>query len=257
MSTLTPNFGLTQWIGGPPGVGDPISRAELNANFLAIDTLAHAVVCTSATRPGSPYAGQVIYETDTRLSYIRNTANTAWLLIGGIPSVSSTATVLSPYTGQIVFVTTGNTFMRYTGSAWTTQSMFTHSGTATVSTQETTSSTSYVNLATTGPSVTLTSVGTTAMIMFGCQNFGPNGAPNPIMSRCMSVAVSGATTVAASNAFAQIDTDANGNAQLGTRGNGWVQLTITPGTNTFTAQYRISGTGPGTFGDRRIWVYAP
>lgn len=255
MSTLTPNFGLTQWIGGPPGVGDPISRAELNANFLAIDTLAHAVVCTSATRPGSPYAGQVIYETDTRLAYIRNTANTAWLLIGGIPSVSSTATVLSPYTGQVVFVTTGNTFMRYTGSAWTTQSMFTHSGTATVSTQESTTSTSYVDLATSGPSVTLTSVGTTALVMFGCMNFGSTTA---ILSRAMSVSVSGATTVAASNAFAQIDTDANGNGQLGTRGNGWVQLTITPGTNTFKAQYRVGPAGTScTFGDRRIWVYAP
>lgn len=36
-----------------------------------------------------------------------------------IPIVSSTSDITSPFTGQLVFNTTGNTLHRYTGSTWT------------------------------------------------------------------------------------------------------------------------------------------
>ena len=45
-------------------------------------------VCTSTTRPTTPYAGQVIYETDTDNMYVRN--GTAWVLLP--PTASPTFT---------------------------------------------------------------------------------------------------------------------------------------------------------------------
>lgn len=254
MPTFTPNFGLPQWIGGPPGVGDPISRAELNQAFLDIDTLARAVPCTSATRPAITFAGLVIYETDTRLAYIRNTTDTSWLLIGGVPSVSSTASVSSPYTGQIVFVTTGNLFMRFTGAIWTPQSTFTHSGSSTISTADTTTSTTYGDLANLGPTVTLTSVGTSALVIFGCKVFRTSGSG--ALDQAMSVEVSGATSVSASDAFAFIQGTSD-NTGFGRRGISFALLTITPGSNTYRAKYKCSAAVSGTFQDRRMWVYAP
>jgi hypothetical protein len=100
--TPTPNFGLHQWAGGPPGVGDAISRDELNENFADIDSLARAVECTSVTRPSSPFPGMLIAETDTGKALVRNNANTAWLVITGITIATNTAAVSSPTAGQIV-----------------------------------------------------------------------------------------------------------------------------------------------------------
>lgn len=252
MSTLTSNFGLTLWAPGPPGVGDPISLTEMNGNFQKIDDNVPPVICTSGTRPSSPFPRQMIYETDTRFLYQRNLANTLWVMIGNIPSVSDTSAITSPYTGQVVFVTTGNVFRRYTGATWTVQSVFTHSLSATVSTGESFTSTSYADLATVGPSVTLTSVGTTALVIFGCKAFTNSAV---VIGKAMSVAVSGATTIAASDAFAWMCT--NDNSGFGDRGLSFVQFTITPGSNTFTAKYRLSGATSSQFADRRMWVYAP
>lgn len=44
-----------------------------------VDTNLGAFVCTSGTRPGSPWQGQQIYETDTRL--LRTWDGTAWMIV--------------------------------------------------------------------------------------------------------------------------------------------------------------------------------
>lgn len=43
----------------------------------------------------------------------------AMLNASSIPVVSSTADITTPFTGQVIFSTTGNVLYRYTGSAWT------------------------------------------------------------------------------------------------------------------------------------------
>lgn len=43
--------------------------------------VSHVTICTSTTRPGSPSAGQVIFESDTKLYYGWN--GTSWSSIGG------------------------------------------------------------------------------------------------------------------------------------------------------------------------------
>ena len=48
-------------------------------------------VCTSSTRPATPYEGQMIYETDTDLSYIYN--GSAWQQIAGGTAVGNSGLV--------------------------------------------------------------------------------------------------------------------------------------------------------------------
>lgn len=49
------------------------------SSFLATSAIAKPGVCTSSTRPASPYEGQVIYETDTDKTLVWN--GTAWVFL--------------------------------------------------------------------------------------------------------------------------------------------------------------------------------
>jgi hypothetical protein len=93
--------------------------------------------------------------------------------------------------------------------------------------------------------VTIPASGKALVILTG-QLFGSTGNS----AAFMSVAVSGATTVAAS--------DAN---SLRVAGNDAVRASatalitgLTPGSNTFTAKYKQVGSGTATFSDRNIVV---
>lgn len=74
---LTPRLGL-QKPDPNPVTGDFVDISVLNANMDKIDAVISATVCTSGTRPGSPYDGQIIRETDTGRVYIRNATAGAW-----------------------------------------------------------------------------------------------------------------------------------------------------------------------------------
>lgn len=118
-----------------------------------------------------------------------------------------------------------------------------------VAASESTASTTYTDLTTPGPTVTVTT-GTRAVVCVGAR-IGPNtaGATN---STKMSWAVSGATTVAAGDAWA------TGWVSLGTSGvvytSRWYLVTgLTAGSNTFTAKYAGSG-GTGTYQYRSLHV---
>lgn len=118
--------------------------------------------------------------------------------------------------------------------------------TAAVSTNQSTTSTSYTDLATSGPAVTVTTgtkalVIVTALIEPGQNNEG-----------YMSYAVSGSTTVSAADSAALFfyrntaDTVASGMSKA-------TSVTLTAGSNTFTAKYRVSG-GTAAFRTRSIFV---
>jgi hypothetical protein len=121
-----------------------------------------------------------------------------------------------------------------------------------VNTTETTSSTTYTDLATFGPSVAITT-GTKAIIIIGAR-IGANTAASGNPSNKMSWAVSGATTRAA------LDDWAAGVVSPGT-GSGpsvytsrWYLATgLTAGSNTFTAKYAVSS-GTATFLGRSLQV---
>jgi len=119
-----------------------------------------------------------------------------------------------------------------------------------VGTSEGTTSTTYTDLATVGPSVTMTT-GTSVLVIFTAGAAKPGGSANTSL---VSVAVSGATTVAA--------TDGNsGSASPPAAGfvfaiPGMVVLTgLTAGSNTFTLKYRLDGGTTVNFFNRRISVF--
>ncbi len=119
--------------------------------------------------------------------------------------------------------------------------------TAYVGTSETTASTSYTDLATAGPEVTL-GTGTKALVILSATL---RNTTTDAFSR-MGYAVSSATTVAATSARAlatQVD-----------EGDSWLQASavylhtsLTAGSNVFTAKYLVSA-GTGAFLDRHITV---
>ena len=117
---------------------------------------------------------------------------------------------------------------------------------ATVVTSETTASTSYVDLATAGPAVTVTS-GALVLVLLSCQL--RNNTVNDFS--LMSYAISSATTQAADDDQAVLATASTADARYGAS-QAWL-VTVNAGSNVFTAKFRVSG-GTGTFERREISV---
>lgn len=118
------------------------------------------------------------------------------------------------------------------------------SDTAIVATSQTTTSTSYTDLATVGPSVTVTT-GPYALVFLYNSNVNSTS-----VSSLMSFEVSGASSMPAA------DNQSIGIAgTAGSReGAGFLLTTLTPGSNIFTCKYRV-GSGTGTYADRRVSVF--
>lgn len=64
---------------GDPELGDFLDVDKLNQNFDKIDAAISTTVCTSATRPATPFQGQVIFETDSSRAFVWSGSN--WLQI--------------------------------------------------------------------------------------------------------------------------------------------------------------------------------
>jgi len=85
MATSTTKLGLTK-----PDFVDVVDVSELNTNADAIDAAVGATIVTSATRPASPWTGQIIYETDTESTFVWT--GSAWIASGGGASVTVSET---------------------------------------------------------------------------------------------------------------------------------------------------------------------
>ena len=137
-----------------------------------------------------------------------------------------------------------------TGLKWAAVAASPASGTNEVTPNESTTSSSYTDLSTPGPAVTLTT-GTKALVIVTCfmQQNSSSGAYG-----FMSFAVSGASSVSAT------DTKAVYNRMVyssddGMRASAVTLLTgLTAGSNTFTAKYKASGAGTPSFNNRSIVV---
>lgn len=116
-------------------------------------------------------------------------------------------------------------------------------GTAAVATQESLTTSAYTDLTTVGPAVTITT-GTQALVVITATLLPVGG-----IEGYMSVAVSGATTIAAADTRALQGTAAlHGASRV-------VPVTgLTAGSNIFTAKYRSSGGSGSGFKDRSITV---
>ena len=157
--------------------------------------------------------------------------------------------ITAPTEGMVAYLTaptvptfTGGALTIYNGSVWVCVS----EQSATVTTFQGTTSATYTDLATVGPSVTLVT-GTAAMITFGASVNTPSG------QNCqMSFAVSGATTLAASDTNSTFAGGVTG-GMAASISRTMVISGLTAGTNTFTAKYN-STSGTANFRNRDITV---
>lgn len=120
-----------------------------------------------------------------------------------------------------------------------------------VATSESTSSGTYVNLTTTGPSITALATGTQALVGVSCRVTSGTTGVRP----SMGFQVSSATTLAANENMAlQAEISAANDFYSLT----YVALVpLNAGSNTFIAKYASLGAGgSATFDFRRIWVIA-
>lgn len=114
-----------------------------------------------------------------------------------------------------------------------------------VGTSENTDSTSFTDLTTVGPSVTV-DTGTSALIFLSVRtsnsvhHFGQ-----------MGVDITGDSTIGPSGFAATLHADADGSSSIAEQV--YLEDGLTEGSNTFTCQYQVSG-GTGTFRTRRITV---
>lgn len=120
---------------------------------------------------------------------------------------------------------------------------------ANVETSQTRTATAYGDLTTVGPAVTL-ATNTEALVFIGSQNQNDTAGQHSITS----YAVSGDTTIAA-NDNKMFDFESSAANQRRGSGRMSKETALTPGSNTFTAKYRVTG-GTGTFLRRRILAAA-
>jgi hypothetical protein len=146
-------------------------------------------------------------------------------------------------TGQVLTVASG-------APSWATPAPIAPANaTATVATYESTTSTTYTNLTTSGPAVTVTT-GTKALVIITSSIYA--NASN--RQAFMSYEVSGASTITASDTTA-LSIYAATVASNELRASSASVPTLTAGSNTFTAKYRISNSSASAiFSDRQIFV---
>jgi hypothetical protein len=147
--------------------------------------------------------------------------------------------ITSPVDGMLCRLTDTDVLQTYNGTAWVTITDVS----AIIATSETGTGTSFTDLATPGPAVTL-ETGTKALVTVSCGL--KNSAANFTL---MAFAVSGATTRAAASTeqLGSVDT----NFMYASRTSYVTGLTA--GSNTFTAKYAVTA-GTGTWIDRNITV---
>lgn len=164
--------------------------------------------------------------------------------LGGlVVCTSSTRPATGLWEGQQIYETDTDKTLLYNGSVWVHQTPLGGH----VATSQTTTSTSYTDLSTSGPAVTV-NTGTSALVTMGCAITSTDASGYTFMS----YAVSGATTSSASDARAlgMIHSYSGFGYRVS---HTYVHTGLTAGANTFTAKYRVS-VGTGTFSDRSISV---
>ena len=118
-----------------------------------------------------------------------------------------------------------------------------------IATTQTTGSTAFTDLATVGPSVTVTT-GSSAILLWSALMSNSTAAANTYVD----YAVSGATSRSPSDASSLRFKSDTGGQEL-RAGQVMYEGGLTPGSNTFKLQYHVNG-GTGSFGDRRLTVIA-
>lgn len=119
MSTLTSRLSLIK-----PATTELYDIGIFNSNADIVDRIGGITICTSVTRPSSPFSGMTIYESDTGkiLVWVPGSPGSWNVITPGNASFVCTSTTrpASPYQGQMIYET--NTGLQYiwVTSAWVT-----------------------------------------------------------------------------------------------------------------------------------------
>jgi hypothetical protein len=147
-------------------------------------------------------------------------------------------------TGQVLAVSAGL-------PAWTTPaSSAPASDVASVATRQSTTSNTYTDLATSGPAVTLTT-GTKVLVIVSAAMDTNNTSDVPLY---MDFAMSGATTRAATDVTALISPNTTRTSSVAFRASSAQRISVTAGSNTFTAKYHTTNNETVFFSNRTITV---
>lgn len=111
MATFTTRLGLRK----PAGTEQSNVVTDLNENYDKIDDAVGTTVCTSTTRPASPFTGQTIFETDTNHFLVYS--GTQWIH-QSIPYVLDNSEIVAPYDGQIIFNGVDDMLHKYRSGSW-------------------------------------------------------------------------------------------------------------------------------------------
>ena len=200
----------------------------------------------------SPQEGNFAYLKDTNVTTYYTGSAWANLDTTGMTNPMTT-------TGDIIYSSSGSTPARLgigsTGQvltvaggvpSWAAAAGGLVFGNSTVNTSQSTTSNTFTDLATT--QATTVTTGTKALVILTCKMNNVNLA-NKV---AMSFAVSGATTIAA-NDITSLEVLQPRAGEFYTVGSTFYLSSLTAGSNTFTAKFRID-VGTGTFKDRQITV---
>lgn len=158
---------------------------------------------------------------------------------------TSTTRPANPFEGQMIYETDTDVLSIYNGSAWVTITP----QSATVNTSQTVASASYNDLATVGPQVTI-QTGTKALVTIS--GIAESSFNNYMW---MSFAVSGATTIAASDDNGSYFREISATGGMGGSISRTLLITsLNVGSNTFTMKYRGTSTNAVSYRNRSITV---
>lgn len=152
--------------------------------------------------------------------------------------------------GQLCYLEDSNIVQYYDGSSWLTlaPAPTATAATASVATSQTTTSGVYTDLATVGPSVTITT-GTKALVIVGAKMFNAQAGGTTFMS----YAVSGATTIAAGDSTSFNRQQSSGTNEYIRATASYLVTTLNAGSNVFTAKYATAA-GTATYEARSLTV---
>src|SRR5882672_3956601 len=91
---------------------------HISGNFTIIDELLPSFVCTSLTRPGSPFQGMQIYETNTGYHRVWNDVSDRWDSLNIIDVVSTDARPSGPLLGDRLFESDTGITRLWNGTRW-------------------------------------------------------------------------------------------------------------------------------------------